>query len=288
MDEEIINRGVYDRVIPEVICRLVDSGERCVDVGANVGQNTSMMAVASGREGKVWAVEPHPEVHAMLARSAASWRDYDLAPIELVKKGLGERRGAASLFENERFPGNQGLGTVIRPAVVLREHGIEMTTLDEMLAGVGGGIGLLKIDVEGHEAAVLRGAAQNLREGAFRDILFEDLGPQPGESARLLEEAGYTVVVMVTWLIGPRMHPLQRYVDGKVRGYFSFNYLATKDPDRATSRMRWPGWRCMEVRARPFLNRRRSFPLDGLHQPVAQPGRHQAAAKNPADGIGEV
>lgn len=43
------NVGVYDRIVPEAILRLLDRGETAIDIGANVGQDTSMMA---------WPLEP--------------------------------------------------------------------------------------------------------------------------------------------------------------------------------------------------------------------------------------
>ena len=45
---DVVNLGVYDRIIPEAICRLLDAGEWALDVGANVGQNTSIMALVAG------------------------------------------------------------------------------------------------------------------------------------------------------------------------------------------------------------------------------------------------
>ena len=42
---DILNLGVYDRVVAEAICRLSDTGEPAFDIGANIGQNASMMAL---------------------------------------------------------------------------------------------------------------------------------------------------------------------------------------------------------------------------------------------------
>jgi hypothetical protein len=51
---DILNLGVYDRVVPEAICRLLDR-EWALDVGANVGQNASIMALIAGPHGRVLA-----------------------------------------------------------------------------------------------------------------------------------------------------------------------------------------------------------------------------------------
>src|SRR5258708_3175620 len=42
---DILNLGVYDRVVPEAIYRLSDAGEIALDIGANIRQNASMMAL---------------------------------------------------------------------------------------------------------------------------------------------------------------------------------------------------------------------------------------------------
>ena len=63
-------------------------------------------------------------------------------------------------------------------------------TLDG-LTGADGQIDLLKLDVEGHEAAVLHGATGLLGRGAVRDIIFEEHAPYPSPTTRLLEGQGY-------------------------------------------------------------------------------------------------
>jgi predicted KAP-like P-loop ATPase len=56
--EDILNLGVYDRVVAEAIFRLLDPSEQAIDVGANIGQNVSIMALVAGRRGRVVAFEP--------------------------------------------------------------------------------------------------------------------------------------------------------------------------------------------------------------------------------------
>src|SRR5262249_17416850 len=54
---DILNLGLYDRIVPEAICRLLDPGEWALDVGANIGQNASIMALVAGPRGHVVAFE---------------------------------------------------------------------------------------------------------------------------------------------------------------------------------------------------------------------------------------
>src|ERR1035438_5284679 len=57
---DVINIGLHDRVVTEAICRLLDPHEVAFDVGANIGQNVSMMALVLGPRGRVVAFEPGP------------------------------------------------------------------------------------------------------------------------------------------------------------------------------------------------------------------------------------
>src|SRR5262245_57997944 len=127
---DILNLGLYDRIIPETICRLLDAGEWALDVGANIGQNTSIMALVTGSQGHVVAFEPHPTLWQTLNHNVASWRTYNLATIQLVQKGLSSRSDKAYLYEGANFTRNQGSASLHAPAIVVRQHEIALTTLD--------------------------------------------------------------------------------------------------------------------------------------------------------------
>src|SRR5437868_6884855 len=58
----IIYYGIFDKIVPETIWRLLDIGETGLDIGANIGQNTSALAFKNGGKEKVIAFEPHPEI----------------------------------------------------------------------------------------------------------------------------------------------------------------------------------------------------------------------------------
>src|ERR687886_1998553 len=49
----ICRLGVYDLTVSEVIWRLLEPGEQAVDVGANIGYMTSLMAARVGKTGNV-------------------------------------------------------------------------------------------------------------------------------------------------------------------------------------------------------------------------------------------
>lgn len=245
---DILNIGVFDRVVPEVISRLLDPGEMGLDIGANVGQNTSIMALVAGQNGKVIAFEPHPQLIETLLFNVREWNDFALSPIEIVQQGISEQSGQTVLYESSEFDGNMGIASIEKPADIISEYKIQMTTLDDFLPA-DSKVGLAKLDVEGHEMAVLNGARKLLAEHRLRDLIFEDFSEQPGELAIKLEEFGYTVFAMLSQWAKPGLQPLREF-DPRQQNFFSSNYLATLDPKRAQKRMQTWGWKCLHTRAR--------------------------------------
>jgi len=239
---DIMNHGVSDRIVPEAICRLLEPDEVSIDVGAHLGQNASIMALAAPR-GTVTAFEPHPGVFDLLQENLSRWRRYRLAPITAFRRAIGSRPGAAVLHEHDDLGGSSlsDRPPTTEIASPPRPLEVECDTLDASLAEMAE-IALVKIDVEGHEAAVLRGGSDLLASGRPRDLLFEDYHPQPSESTRLLESAGFTVFALHARWRGPALLPCGASP--------SNNYLATRLPERAHARFRRPGWKCLHLRAR--------------------------------------
>jgi FkbM family methyltransferase len=246
---DILNLGVYERIVPEAICRLLEPGEWAIDVGANLGQNASIMALVAGRQGRVLAFEPHPVLWQILKDNVESWRGYALAPIEPLHEALSSRAGVAYLHEDEHFADNRGSASLEVPPVVVRAHAVEVTTLDARVPR-DVGVGLAKLDVEGHERAVLEGATRLLAGGRLRDLIFEDLAPHSSSVTGMLEAAGYSVFALCAPWHKPSLIPRR---NGARRRFQTHNYLATLDPGRARARFRHPGWRCLRLRARKAI-----------------------------------
>lgn len=238
LGNDIFHYGIYDKIVPETIWRLLDPGETAVDVGANIGQNTSVMACRSGAQGRVIAFEPHPVTFPELQENVANWRPPRYAKIELNNVALGEANGEAVLV-----PGHY------RSASALKGQGTGITvpvrTLNEFI-GTSDRIGICKIDVEGHELSVLKGALPALSRRAIRDIIFEDFTPMPSPTAEFLIEHQFTVFQMSASWWKPVLTKISR--DIRPPKGFTYNYLATLDPLRAQNRFDSGGWRCLTCR----------------------------------------
>ncbi|MDB9459528.1 FkbM family methyltransferase [Dolichospermum circinale CS-545/17] len=60
--------------LTEVLWRLINPGETALDIGANIGYMTSIMAKRVGKTGKVFCFEPNLEVYAELCENINNWQ----------------------------------------------------------------------------------------------------------------------------------------------------------------------------------------------------------------------
>jgi FkbM family methyltransferase len=253
----IVAGGVFDPPVTETLHRLIDPGDLVVDVGANLGYLTSLAAARVGREGKVIACEPHPRVYELLERNAARWREVGgVGEVEPLRVALSDSEGEGTLIAaaGSTFDVHMGLATLGDEGVANpdgEEIAVRLARLDE-IAGAER-IGVLKIDVEGHEPDVLRGASGLLERGAVRDIVFEDHDDYPSEATAIVEDAGYELISLENDLWGLRLVPPEDR--GELPAWPGPSYLATREPDRARQRLGRRGWQVRGVG--PSLGARR-------------------------------
>jgi FkbM family methyltransferase len=136
---DILNLGVYDRVVPEAIYRLSDPGEVALDIGANIGQNASIMALTLGPQGRVVAFEPGPESWNLLTRNVQSWAPYEMSPITMVRLGVSSHVGTGLLQEADELGGFSLEEQAPGPPRTIPEGAsginIELTTVDTFYPG---------------------------------------------------------------------------------------------------------------------------------------------------------
>lgn len=184
----------YDAELHVFYETLVRSARRprvVFDVGANYGQH-ALRFLADGA--RVVAFEPNPACHDYFQQCCAM----NGVVAELRAVAVAEARGAARLI----VPGDATYHGTIVPGVGERWLGradltvmtVPQVTLDDVMGERGEGPDLLKIDTEGCELAVLRGAARllELRQAL---ILFESWPSTADRDALfdLLARAGYGV-----------------------------------------------------------------------------------------------
>jgi FkbM family methyltransferase len=234
--------GIFDKVVPEAIFRLLDPGEVAVEIGANIGLNCSCMARRVGVEGTVFAFEPHPEIVSELRGNVALWPPQNFAKIQIEPVALSAEPGEAFLDLGPEFETNRGSAAIRNDSSLASGFKVRMARLDEYLRDIEQ-VGLCKIDVEGHELNVLRGASESLKRRAIRDIVFEDYQPQPSPVTRLLQEHGYEIFKLGEGWLKPALSAVDSpTLPGKPDTH---NFLATLNSARVAARYRRWGWRSL-------------------------------------------
>src|SRR5579859_1055679 len=242
----VLTSGIYDLPLSEALWRLTAPGDAVLDVGANIGYTTALLAVRTGARGVVRSYEPHPEVFARLASNAERWKDRPGLPRLLLRPvAVSGSSGRARLIEAEAFPENLGTSAISTSAdsVAGRAIEVETITLDDELREFSGAVGVMKVDVEGHEGAVFDGARGLLRTGRVRDIVYEDHQAYPTSVSASLEGRGYRVLSIARTFFGPRLVAPTAAMPPRDR--LPPNYLATRDPERAIRLMAPRGWGCL-------------------------------------------
>lgn len=190
---ELLAGAPQEPVTAARVRALVEAGDAVIDVGAHVGWLTLQAAKAAGPTGRVVAVDPQPyNCDRLLANARANGLD----TILVVPAAIGSAPGTVTLADQ---------GATDKARLSLKEPGVNDTSL-RFLATVHTVEGvfalaelervkLLKIDVEGYEAEVLRGAVPVLDRND--NVIFESL-PAHAESVlpevfAILETAGFTM-----------------------------------------------------------------------------------------------
>lgn len=235
----IFRAGVYDLCVSEVLWRLLDQAETAVDAGANIGHMTSIMAKRVAKNGRVLSFEPHPQVFQELSANVSVWQTVpNIGKIEIYEVGLSNEVGVASLQTTSEFTMNRGTASLEIDNNIGAEEGITHSVSIERLENIvhsNISIGVMKLDVEGHEIDLLQGACSLLTEHRVRDIVFEEKNFYPSPVTDCLEQFGYTIFRIKQGPFAVRVSPAKR--DESHYKYEAQSYLATLDASRALERL---------------------------------------------------
>jgi FkbM family methyltransferase len=177
-------RDGYEPETGALLDRLVPADGVMFDIGANWGHFSLQVASRPGFRGQIHAFEPMPSTYRDLEASIKGARLE--AVVHPHNVAMSDSDGAAHMTMPDGE--HSGLATIVADdsGVPMRRARLDSLGLPAP--------SVMKIDVEGHEAAVLRGAAQTIRE-ARPMIIFESwIGPSVEQTLSpffSLEECGY-------------------------------------------------------------------------------------------------
>ncbi|RTL49075.1 MAG: FkbM family methyltransferase [Sphingobacteriales bacterium] len=229
--------GVYDIVLSESLFRLSKNAEFVLDIGANIGFTVGVAAKAMNKVGKLWAFEPNPVVLPYLYQNVQYLAHHE---IQVFSFALSNRAGEA-LLQIPAHTNNEGLAHITDS---FSESSLNITTetLDHLIP-VTEQVAVMKIDVEGHELAVLQGGEQLLNQKKITHILFEDHAIFPSNVSAFLLHKGYTIYRLEKgWYRVLLKNP---YSTGHISQWEPANYLATLDVDAVKKAFKNGGYQCI-------------------------------------------
>ena len=143
------------------------------DIGANIG-NYTMRLLEAVPGASIYSFEPAPGACTALQQRIQSAR------VSCVPLGLSDEPGTAAIFDYRGRPSSghasihKEVFSTIHRATALRSTNIRLTTIDMFCAERGlERVDFAKVDTEGNELAVLRGAKHLIASGGFPLVQFE-------------------------------------------------------------------------------------------------------------------
>lgn len=201
--------GEYCPAEWRMLKQLIRPGMTVVEVGANMGSHSVDMARACA-PGPFYAFEPQPRIFQILCANLAL---NDIANAFAYPEGCGEVEGHAVVpLMDYAAPGNFG-GLSLRPTgaqgIKVRVRPIDSLDLPAC--------GLLKVDVEGYEPQVLRGAGDTIARCRPAIYIENDRAAQQQEVISLIANMGYRLYWHAPRLFDPaNSKGIQENVFGKI------------------------------------------------------------------------
>jgi FkbM family methyltransferase len=237
--KSIYKTRIYDLALSEILWRLIEPGNFVLDIGANIGFVTSLCSFRAGANGKVWSFEPNPLIIKRLEKNIENNK---IKNIRLFPFALSDANKEGFLEFPEMFSYNQGVAFVGSGKNDSKAIKIDLKKLDDIVP-TNTVIDVLKIDVEGHEISVFKGAENLINNKSITNIVYEDLDTYPSDIARFLLEKGYIIYrIEKGWtnliLKNPSSEPSNS-------GWEPINYLATLDNSFVKEKIKGFFYQCM-------------------------------------------
>lgn len=163
--------GESEPIETEIVRRIVEPNDVAIDVGANIGWYTTLLSRMVGTNGLVFAIEAVPHTFETLQRTAR--HNNCKHNTVLLNKICGDRDGVETIYEFPRLhPGLSSCRPIENEVAVA--HRVKGIRVDKLVSEYNlEKIDFMKIDVEGGELGVLRGAIDSLQSGKIVSLLVE-------------------------------------------------------------------------------------------------------------------
>lgn len=207
-----IVRGNYEPSETAFVQRTVQPGWNVLDIGANIGYFTMLMASLVGESGHVHAFEPMRLNASDLARSLAENRFAQR--VTLTQAAVGDRVGSVRITYLEQRFNSGGVHLVPQGGSIAPAHRAEdvpMVVLDQQQ--LRRPLHFIKIDIEGAEPLALRGARTLLQQDqpiimseVHAELLQRIGGSSTADYLALLADLGYRCHLLENGQMGAEVH----------------------------------------------------------------------------------
>ncbi|MBH48542.1 MAG: hypothetical protein CME71_10280 [Halobacteriovorax sp.] len=235
--KSIDHLGLYELATSEFMSRLLEYCDEFVDIGANIGYFSLVALRNSKFKGTIHSFEPHPKIFEMLThninlqKSSARFKGYNL--------GLSTSDSQMELYIPQDFALNEGVASLEKPEGKHSKIVVDVKRLDHILGHDKKYI--LKIDTEGHEFSVLKGASDLFVAGSINAVFFEEFShPSRAESFKFLQEHGFEIFRIERSFFGPKLKDPLTKQEGRV--WEPVNYLAIKNDTIPMKALNAKGW----------------------------------------------
>ena len=153
----LFQTGTYEKGTLYFIASCLNRGDCFIDIGANIGLMSIFASQCVGNSGKILAFEAHPETHELLLENIAL---NHIENIDTFNFALGNETGKAMIYDNWNV--NRGGASLVIHAENSTGFEVDVKTLDEVIQN-DFQPKMIKIDVEGFEFQVLKGATNTIK-----------------------------------------------------------------------------------------------------------------------------
>ena len=194
LSKSLARRGIYEETLTKVVMNEIKKGDVVLDLGANIGYYTLIIAKIVGENGHVFAFEPEPSNFDLLKKNVTvnNYRNVSLEKIVISNKNGNVRLylSKANTGEHRIYLSNPGKNNFIN---------VEMKTLDEYFKNnsIIDKISFIKMDVEGSEIGAIKGMNSILENKKLTIMLefdprqIQNYGASPEDLLNILDKHGF-------------------------------------------------------------------------------------------------
>ncbi len=159
-----IANGSYEPITTQVFKKLLVAGDVVVDAGANIGYFSLLSASIVGTTGKVLAFEPEPNNMATLQQNIAINNFSNIYPYQYA---LSDHVGRDRFYISANDPAH----SLVKSKLHISSIFVNVEKLDNFIPS--GQVKLIKVDTEGNELSVLKGAENVIKRSREINLIVE-------------------------------------------------------------------------------------------------------------------